>query len=277
MRYKKRKKAAAQTLRMTVVVVLALAALTILVCSRVFVVRDIMVVGNRNLLEEEVITQSGVSVGDNITGISSANLRHRLEQNRYIHYEGHEFDYRGRLTIRISERLGMAVANVLGLYYVMDESGMVLECAGSAYPVDVAGPKVTGFLIDPNTRVTVGDRMPVRDRGQLEEMERVLSALQETSLIARASLLDVKILDNMYIMTEEGAKIELGDSSNLKTKLLIAREVLALREDAGDLTGAKVDVSNGRNAHYIPSVLPTVTPVPTATPTISPSETPKKR
>ena len=277
MRYKKRKKAAAQTIRMTVVVVAALTALVILVCSQVFVVRDIMVVGNRNLLEEEVITQSGVVVGDNITSISSANLRHRLEQNRYIRYEGHGFDYRGRLTIRISERLGMAVSNVLGLYYVMDESGMVLECAGSIYPADVAGPKVTGFLIDPNTRVTVGERMPVRDRGQLEEMQRVLAALQETSLLSRTSLLDVKILDNMYVMTAEGAKIELGDSSNLKTKLLIAREVLSLREDAGDLTGAKIDVSNGYNAHYIPPVLPTVTPVPTATPTIAPAETPKKR
>lgn len=277
MRHKKRKKAAAQTIGMSVAVVAALTALVILVCSQVFVVRDIMVVGNRNLLEEEVITQSGVVVGDNITSISSANLRHRLEQNRYIRYEGHGFDYRGRLTIRITERLGMAVSNVLGLYYVMDESGMVLECAGSTYPADVAGPKVTGFLIDPNTRVTVGDRMPVRDRGQLEEMQRVLAALQETSLLSRTSLLDVKILDNMYVMTAEGAKIELGDSSNLKTKLLIAREVLALREDAGDLTGAKIDVSNGRNAHYIPPVLPTVTPVPTATPTIAPAETPKKR
>jgi len=276
MRYRKRKKAAAQTIWMTIVVVVALAALVILACSRVFVVRDIMVVGNRNLLDEEIITQSGVRVGDNMTSISSANLRHRLEQNRYIEYEGHEFDYRGRLTIRIKERLGMAVSNVLGLYYVMDEAGMVLECAGSTYPTDVAGPKVTGFLIDPNTRVVVGERMPVRDRGQLQEMERVLAALQETSMLARSSLLDVKLLDNMYVMTADGAKIELGDSSQLVTKLLIAREVLSAREKIGDLKGAKIDVSNGYNAHYIPPVLPTVTPVPTATPTIAPSSTPKK-
>lgn len=275
MRHKKRKKAAKQTLAMAILVVAALAVLVVLVCSQVFVVRDVMVVGNRNLLREEVVTQSGIAVGDNMLTISRGRLKQALEENRYIEYLSHSFDYRGTLTIHINERLGMAVTNVLGLYYVMDDAGMVLECAGSAYPTYVAGPRVTGFAIDMNSRVTVGERLPVQDKAQLEEMKRVLDALDETNMLARTSLLDVKILDNMYVMTAEGAKIEIGESTNLRTKLLIAREVLTVRESAGDLKGAKIDVSNGQNAHYIPAVLPTVTPVPTATPTIAPSTTPK--
>lgn len=69
MRHRKRKKAAKQTMAMSILVVGALAALIVLACSRVFVVRDVMVVGNRNLLREEVITQSGVNIGDNVLGI----------------------------------------------------------------------------------------------------------------------------------------------------------------------------------------------------------------
>ena len=78
------------------------------------------------------------------------------------------------------------------------------------------------------------------------------------------------------MLTSDGAKIVLGDTASMRTKLLIAREVLTLREEEGNLTGAKIDVSNGYNAHYIPAVLPTVTPVPTATPTIAPAVTPKR-
>ena len=52
MRHRKRKKAAKQTMAMSILVVGALAALIVLACSRVFVVRDVMVVGNRNLLRE---------------------------------------------------------------------------------------------------------------------------------------------------------------------------------------------------------------------------------
>ena len=275
MKYKKRKKARSQVIGMTAVIVVSLSLLLVLLFSRVFIVRDVMVVGNRNLLREEVITQSGVKPGDHMMSITAGRLRERLERNRYIEYVGHGFDYRGTLTLQINERLGMAVSNVLGLYYVMDESGVVLECVGSIYPHDVAGPRVTGFNIDQNTRVVVGERMPVRDKAQLEQMQCVLAALEETNLLARVSLLDVKNLENIYMMTADGARIEVGEAKELIVKLLIAREVLSKREDIGDLMGAKIDVSNGKNAHYIPPVLPTVTPVPTATPTIAPPTTPK--
>lgn len=275
MRHKKRKKAARQTIGMTVAVVAALALLTVLACSQVFVIRDVMVVGNRNLLREEVVTQSGVKIGDNLLGITAQQLSQQLEKNRYIEYEGHEFDYRGTLTLRIKERLGMAVVYDLGYYYVLDASGMVLECTGSTYPTGVAGPKISGFSIEPNSRITVGEKLPVHDRGQLETAELVLGELDHTSLLSRSSELNVKNTENLYILTADGTKVVLGDTASLRTKLLIAREVLSLREEEGGLMGAKIDVSNGYNAHYIPAVLPTVTPVPTATPTIAPPATPK--
>lgn len=274
MRHRKRKKAAKQTMAMSILVIGALAALIVLACSRVFVVRDVMVVGNRNLLREEVVTQSGVNIGDNVLGISDQTLKQALEQNRYIEYLGHGFDYRGTLTLRIQERLGMAVVYDLGYYYVLDASGVVLECAGSAYPTGVAGPKVTGLDLSPNSRVTVGEKLPVNDKGQLEAMETVLTELESTNLLGRTSELSVKNTDNIYILTAEGAKIELGDTLSLRTKLLIGQEVLSVREAQGNLLGAKIDVSNGKNAHYIPAILPTVTPTPTTTPTPSPTAAP---
>lgn len=275
MRYKKRKKAASQVMAMAVLVVAVLAVLFVLASSQVFKVRNILVVGNRNLLKEEVITQSGVQIGDNLLSLSDTELKKRLEKNRYIEYIGHEFDYRGTLTLRINERLGMGVVNALGLYYVLDAEGMVLECAGSVFPDTVAGPKISGFSMDDNTRVVIGDKLPVRDNGQLESMRRVLTMLDSVGMLGRISQLDVKNLDNLYLMTTDGAKIVLGDDGSLQTKLLIAREVLAVREPLGTVRGAKIDVSSGSEAHYIPDTLPTITPVPTATPTAAPSGTPQ--
>ena len=274
MRHRKRSRHAKQTMAMAIALVGALALLIVLACSRVFIIRDIMVVGNRSLLKEEVITQSGVNLGDNLLSINAQQLRRNLEGNRYIEYRSHSFDYKGRLTITINERLGRAVVNVLGLYYVLDASGMVLECAGSAYPAGVSGPYVVGLSIASNAQVIVGETLPVRDRSQLEAMERVLSELDGTGMLAAASELSVKNLDNLYYTTSAGVKVELGSLSSLHTKLLIVREVLALRESDDSLTGTKIDVSSGTSAHYIPAVLPTVTPVPTATPTVNPSRSP---
>ena len=274
MRHRKRSKHAKQTMAMAIALIGALALLIVLACSRVFIIRDIMVVGNRSLLSEEVITQSGVSLGDNLLSINAQQLRRNLEGNRYIEYRSHSFDYKGRLTITINERLGRAVVNVLGLYYVLDESGMVLECAGSAYPAGVAGPYVVGLSIPSNAQVIVGETLPVRDRSQLDAMEQVIAGLDSVGMLATASELSVKNLDNLYYTTSAGVKVELGNLSSLHTKLLIAREVLALREADEGVTGAKIDVSSGTSAHYIPAVLPTVTPVPTATPTVNPSRSP---
>ena len=274
MRHRKRSKHAKQTMAMAIALIGALALLIVLACSRVLIIRDIMVVGNRSLLSEEVITQSGVSIGDNLLSISTQQLRENLERNRYIEYRSHSFDYKGRLTITINERLGRAVVNVLGLYYVLDESGMVLECAGSAYPAGVAGPYVVGLSIPSNAQVIVGETLPVRDRSQLDAMEQVIAGLDSVGMLATASELSVKNLDNLYYTTSAGVKVELGNLSSLHTKLLIAREVLALREADEGVTGAKIDVSSGTSAHYIPAVLPTVTPVPTATPTVNPSRSP---
>ena len=274
MRHRKRSKHAKQTMAMAIALVGALALLIVLACSRVFIIRDIMVVGNRSLLKEEVVTQSGVKTGDNLLSINAQMLRENLEKNRYIEYKSHSFDYKGRLTLTINERLGRAVVNVLGLYYVLDASGMVLECAGSAYPAGVSGPYVVGLSIASNAQVIVGETLPVRDRGQLEAMERVLSELDTVGMLSAASELSVKNLDNLYYTTSAGVKVELGDLSSLHTKLLIAREVIALREGDDGVTGAKIDVSSGTSAHYIPAVLPTVTPVPTVTPTVNPSRSP---
>ena len=275
MRDRKRKKAATRTIAVAVLVLAAIAILIVLAFSRVFIVREIMVVGNRNLLKEEVITQSGVQTGEALLSITSARLRERLESNRYIEYVGHDFDYRGTLTIRINERLGMAVVRDGGQFYVLDASGMVLECAGGSYPLGVAGPRVNGFDMENNYRVIVGERMPVRNAQQLSDMKRVIEELDATGLLSKASDLNVRNLDNIYVMTSGGAKVELGDTSNLHVKLLIAREVIAKREEEGDMRGAKIDVSNGVNAHYIPSVLPTPTPVPTPTPEPTEEPTPE--
>ena len=274
MRHRKRSGHAKQTMAMAIALVGALALLIVLACSRVFIIRDIMVVGNRSLLKEEVVTQSGVKTGDNLLSINAQMLRENLEKNRYIEYKSHSFDYKGRLTLTINERLGRAVVNVLGLYYVLDASGMVLECAGSAYPAGVSGPYVVGLSIASNAQVIVGETLPVRDRSQLEAMERVLSELDTVGMLSTASELSVKNLDNLYYTTSAGVKVELGDLSSLHTKLLITREVIALREGDDGVTGAKIDVSSGTSAHYIPAVLPTVTPVPTVTPTVNPSRSP---
>ena len=266
MRQRKRTQSSSQTLIMVMIVVVGLALLTVLVSSQVFSVRKILVVGNRNLLKEEIITKSGVMIGDNLLSLSDDVIRRRLEENRYIKYLGHEFDYNGTLTLKIAESRGKAEINVFGLYYVLDERGMVLECAGSTFPDNVEGPKINGFAIDSNNRIQVGQILPAGNKLQIYAAEKILASMDKAMMLEEISILDISNLNNIYAMNRDGAKIVLGDAENLDAKMFIAREVIGIRAPLGSLKGARIDVSSGRDAHYIPQVLPSPTPVATPTP-----------
>ena len=265
MRNKKRKKAAGQVMAAVILVVCALAMLAVLTFSQIFVVRDVIVVGNRNLLSEEVITQSGVQVGENRLNITNQRLKHALEKNRYIEYTGCEFDYRGTLTLYIRERLGRAVVNGLGVMYMLDETGMVLDCLGKRTEEGYSVPEIEGFDILPKTSINEGEWLPVNEE-QLSVMQQVLSVLEDTGMLGRIEKVNLSNLREIQLKTREGAAIALGGPDKLMTKVLIGREVLSIHEKEGSLKGVKIDVGNGRRAYYIPENRPTFTPVPTATP-----------
>ena len=88
MKHKKRTKAAQRTMAMAAAVIAAVALLMIVTLSRILVVRDIMVVGNRSLPAEAVVTQSGVKVGDHLLGRSVAHMKEELEKNLVKMFEG---------------------------------------------------------------------------------------------------------------------------------------------------------------------------------------------
>ena len=271
----KRKKRRGNRLWMPLLLVfLALAAAVIV--RYVIVVRGIQVVGNRSIPKETVIELSGIHLGDSYLLISTSELRSRLEANRYIEYLGRDYNYKGTLTLRIHERTGMGTVNVLGLYYVLDDTGMILECTGVERAEGISGPAINGLRVNEGFRMTIGESIPVRDNYQLEQMRSALHALYEANMLARVTELNLENPDNLYLMTREGARIILGDDSNMLVKLLIAREVLSIRKEQGGLYGSLIDVSSGSDAHFIPDVLPTMTPTPTATPTAETEATPKK-
>lgn len=266
---RKKNRMLSRTLKAAAVLVVAAAAFLVLINSQVMVIQNISVVGNRTIPAEEIIALSRIQIGERYKEKSDAQIEANLERNRYIDYERSVFDYNSRrLTLHVSERIGWGVVGAYGLYYVVDETGVVLECTGSQYPDNVAGPSIAGLIETEHTnlRPTVGARLPIQTTTRLDVMETVLKALDETNMLMRIATLDVTYPDDLTLLTDGGTSIELGDTQSLKTKLLIAQEVLYLRESAGDVLGAKIDVSSGTRAHFIPRTLPTPTPVPTATP-----------
>ena len=137
----------------------------------------------------------------------------------------------------------------------------------------MAGPKINNLILDDNSRVTVGEAARAR-RSHAAARPAGLAALDSTDMLGRVSLLDVKNLDNMYLMTTDGARIVLGDDAAGNQAAYRARGARCAQA-AGHCEGREDRRFQRRGGALHPHTLPTITPVPTVTPTIAPSATPE--
>ncbi|MBQ9008705.1 MAG: FtsQ-type POTRA domain-containing protein [Clostridia bacterium] len=259
------------------IVFFGILVLCLMIVMYLFKIRSMNVIGNRTVPKEEIIDLSGVKPGDNYLFISEQKMKNRIETNRYLEYLSSQFDYSGALTISLNERHAMGILQLNGYHYVIDEHGMILENTGMTYPEELNCPIIKGLNMPDTNMILAGEVVNVKDREQLVALSKVLEALDETNMMGRTASVDMANLDNIYIMTTEKAKIVLGEAENLELKLLVAKEILHQRQDEDNLTGASIDISNGREAHYIPAVLPTPTPTASPTPTVAPSPTPERK
>ena len=260
------------------VLLFAVLAAVLIAVLQIQTVREIRVVGNRTIPADEIAELSGIQIGSKRLFLSAANVRKRVESNYCLEFSGLEFDYRGTVTIRVRERTGIAAVWLNGFCFILDREGVVIGLHTDPNSVFSGGPVVTGLRVMTGASPRVGAVFPAQDDGQLMTLRRVLSALQETNMLSRAASLSLLSADDIVVATRDRASIRLGDDLNLVMKLLIAREVLNLRkDDPGGLEGVWIDVSSGKDAHYIPKILPTVTPAPTFTPAPTPEETGRKK
>ena len=205
--------------------------------STIFVLRSVQIDGGGSRYTAQQIADiAGLRMGQSIFSLDEGKIARSVESNRYLRYEGMQVVYPDGLVLRVEERKACATVTYLGVMFVLDEEGRVLEQYGSASPsVDV--PVVTGMKVK---NLTIGETLTTETAGQMEAVRTVLSALSGSGLAASAAELNVADPDNLYLMTAEGLKIELGDVAKMQLKLSIAQEVLRKVADEGFLAQVRM-------------------------------------
>ena len=200
--------------------------------STIFVLHSVQVDGGGGRFTAQQIADiAGLRMGQPIFSLNEEKIKKNVESNRYLRFEGMDILYPDSLVLRVEERQACATVTYLGVMFVLDDEGRVLEQYGSeSKTVDV--PVVTGLKVK---SLTIGDTLQTEMSGQMEEVRTVLAALSESEMADRAVELNVSDSDNLYLMTLEGLKIELGDASKMDLKLSIAQEVLRKMTDTAFL------------------------------------------
>ena len=234
-----RRKVEAKKRLSALLVLLGLGVLALLAGYFTFLIRSIDVVGyTTRYSEEDLITASGLKRQRHILQQDLDQARENLEKDPYLNTTvKYVFPNRIRITVEERNRAGAVAWGPNKEYIaVIDREGVVLESDASSY----AGlPLVQGLIItgaNPGTRV--GD--PADE--QVQSMLDVLSTLEELGLADKIKTVDLTETMGISLYTPEGYRIEVGDTSDLFTKLnRLRKNYTAIMDKATQYIGRGAD------------------------------------
>lgn len=232
-------------------VLLVMAAVAaVLASSSVFVVRDIQVTGVTAVSAQDVIVQSGLRQGESVFTLDEQEIRENINAHKLLYFESLDIKFPSTVILQVREREACAQIEYLGFMYAIDETGRVLYKSADL-EAESELPVIEGTTI---MSIVEGSEVKLVDESQLSYAQEILSALEAANMLGVAHELNVSDRENLYIMTREDTKVELGTTDSLDVKLAIAQAIL---RDQGDqkLQGAKIDVSSGMDGYFIPSDL----------------------
>lgn len=228
---------------------IVLAGIAALLVSRsVFVVRTIQVEGISAVTTQDVIVQSKLRQGESIFTIDQKRLEENINAHKMLYFESMDIKFPSTVIIHVREREACAQIEYLGFMYAIDETGRVLHKSADL-DAEHTLPIIKGASI---VSIVEGGEVRLVEESQMENARMMLSALKEANLLLVTDELNVSDRENLYIMTREGCKVEIGNTLNMNVKFAIAQAII---RDQGDksLQGAKIDVSSGVDGYFIPS------------------------
>ena len=197
-------------------VLMGLGVLLLLAAYFTFLIRSIDVVGTTTrYTKEQLIAVSGLKLQKHILFQDLKKAQETLKQDPYLNATV-KYVFPNRIRITLEER-GRAGAVAWGpnkeYIAVIDKAGTVLESDASSYE---GLPLVQGLII---TGANRGSRIGDPADEQVQSMLDVLSTLDELGLASRIKTVDLTETMGISLYTPENFRIEVGDTSDLLTKL----------------------------------------------------------
>ena len=245
-------------------VLLMAAAAALVLFFGVFRIREIKVVGNRDVSATDIIRFSGIRRGGSILTLSedetqrnllSSAAKAAMDQGNYNYYRL-EFRYLekempGTVTIAVREREACCWCTWGGIMYVMDKNGMVLyETENLDMRSQVQLTEVKGLTI--RSGAQAGQTIVLSSAAQETLFRDLFLEMKITGCTQAIREADLSNPDSVLLTTRDPFTVSLGDGGLLHAKL---RSMLLVRGkllEMGKNTGS-INVSNPESPFYSPS------------------------
>lgn len=225
----------------------ALTVLLVVVQERFFRLTTVYVIGNQQKTPQQVVAASGLVQGRNMLGIEEADVAKALSKDHTIVFKGMQKEYPGTIYLYIEERKVAAAMQWLGVLYLLDDEGMVMEQRNdSALPDGL--PVVTGFRAG---SIYVGQKLMLRSQNQLDAYCNIVSELEKQLYTDQVAEINLANPESIYLITREGVTVRMGDASIMRAKIGAVRTYMAYLRQLGKFSGV-LDVTTPEDATFMP-------------------------
>lgn len=216
--------------------------------SAFFRISEIEVTGISLYSPDEIISESGIEIGDNLLFISGSSTAVKICKDLvYVDEVRIIKNLPNKLQIEISESYPIASIKIDDSYWIIDKNCRLLEetdFAGAENTITIKG--VTPVSPVAGQKISLGDFSET----QLVYLSRVLTELLEQNIQDKVTWIDMSNLSEITFDYDGRFTVELGRGENVDSKFVLFIEVVAKLENTD--TGT-IDLSTDDKAYFIPA------------------------
>lgn len=198
----------------------------ILFKTNYFEISDIIVKNNIELAKEEIVSYSGVRIGDNTFKLKISDISEKIIKTPFVKDVTIKRKLPDKLMIEVVEREKIAAISYMGLYFFVDNEGVILYTAHEIDDTYI----IEGFEFE---SFTEGEKIKVKSDEDLQKAIGLCSLLQNSELEIKPKIACIEGEFVLYL--NDNFKIKLGRGENLERRFAIFEAIYR------DLTSKNID------------------------------------
>ena len=214
-------------MRFFVISVIAFAFILFIFNTKLFGLKHIKVVGNKNLSADNIIKASELEIGENILKQSLTEAKAKIKTNPYVDDVHLSRSSKDTVTIEVKERLIAAEFFSDSKYIYIDDKGSVLENSTSykdGYPL------IKNF---DKTHLEQGENFYNTEVGA--SLEELITEISANNLVKDIKTIEKNADLEVSMNYRSGLVVQLGELKDIRYKMKVLNEIMTKLKDKGQV------------------------------------------
>ena len=221
----KRKQKVNKTIRMTILLFIAIGAVLLLLLSPIFNVKEVKIEGNEKVSKQEILSLIKIGKDTNIFKVTDSYIKEKLKEDAYINTD--ETTTRKILPdiieINIKERSVDFQLEFGSSFAYIDKFGNIVEISSTSHEKTI---KILGYETL-NENIKPGNKLDDKDISKINDIIQINNIANNFGIQDKITSINIKDSDDytMYLESEKKT-VHIGNTSALETKMLYIKAII---------------------------------------------------